>query len=651
MANSLDELYKQYKLDTVSVFSEDSGFAPLMAQIEGGKNNYNLFSRRLEKTIDLRWVDKLEECIIPLDTIIRNPRRFIVQEEEIVPIEKAKKITAESVRHLAQHTNMINSVKKGVVTPNRILNVFREESFDIYENRFIYTLLLNLRNFIQKRYDAIFKLAGDENVNVINVDGTFRAGKDEVTYSLKMNAKKTASMFDTEDDSNDVFLRIERIRKIVDEFASSSFANEMSDCVLVRPPITRTNVIQKEPNFVKCLDLWIFIESYNEVGYEITVDEKNEPLSEDYINDLNQLMAVNYMLLKNNSKDDFELSTLKKRRKIKPRFIKNFIEELVNDYDISDDEIKRIFVDQIQKVTSKRRAQEGKIEEAIQRCLDTENKRKADIIAKIKAEEERKAEIERKRIERERIRKEKQEALEKARKEREIARAKAKKEREERLERERKEKERLRKQAERERIAKEKAAQLEKERLAKQKAKEKAAKEKAAQLKKERLAKERAKAKEKAAKEKAIAIEKERLAKEKAKAKEKAEKEKTAALEKERIAKEKAKAREKAAKEKAAQLEKERLAKERAKAKEKAAKEKAIALEKERIAKEKAKAKAKAEKEKASLLEKERIAKEKAKAKERAAKEKAKILEKERIAKAKAKAKAKAEKDKLKNKQ
>ncbi len=597
MNSDLKALYEKYQITTASLFDEGSQFSVLLSQIEGGHNEYTHFSRKLEKIIDIKWVDAIEECIIPLDTIIRNPRRFIVQEEEIVPIERAKKISSESIRHLAQHTNMINSVTKdGMVTPNRILNVFREESFDIYENRFIYTLLINVKNFIEKRYAVIFKLSGDENVDVVKMNSKVKFGKEEITYDLQLDAKKINSM-DVDEDS-DVLARIERIRRIIDEFLSSPFAAELSGCALVRPPITRTNLITKDPNFKQCLDLWIFVESYNEVGYEINLEEKNEPINEEYINELNRLMAFNYMMLKNNINDPFALDGVKpKKRKLKPKFIKNFIEELVNDYDVTDDEIRRIFVDQINKYSNRRKAEEDKIDKAIARCLDAEDARKAEILVKIREEAKRIAEIQRRKEERARIARERAEAKEKARIEREAARKKAAEERE---------REAARKARER------------------QKAREKAARERAIVLEKERLAKEKAKAKEKAARERAIALEKERLAKEKAKAKEKAARERAIALEKERLAKEKAKAKEKAAREKAAALEKERLAKEKAKAKEKAAREKAAALEKERLAKEKAKAKEKAAREKAAALEKERIAKAKAKAKEKAAREREK---------------------------
>ena len=101
---------------------------------------------------DYSWLDKIEETLNYLDDIIRNPKKFIVQEEEVVPVERAKKITLETIRHLAQHTNYIQKIDDdGTITPNKVLNVHKEESYDIYENRFIYSLLMNLNTFIQRR--------------------------------------------------------------------------------------------------------------------------------------------------------------------------------------------------------------------------------------------------------------------------------------------------------------------------------------------------------------------------------------------------------------------------------------------------------------------------------------------------------------------
>ena len=60
---------------------------------------------------DYSWISKIEDTLVYLDNIIRNPKRFIMQEEEVVPVEKAKKISQETIKHLAQHTDLIQDVE------------------------------------------------------------------------------------------------------------------------------------------------------------------------------------------------------------------------------------------------------------------------------------------------------------------------------------------------------------------------------------------------------------------------------------------------------------------------------------------------------------------------------------------------------------
>ena len=673
MDKSYLELYLEYK-DNMAALTTDNQFYENMVDIvDRGKTSYSLFNRFFEKKIDMTWVEEIEACIIPLDNIIRVPRKFIVQEEEIVPIERAKKITAESVRHLAQHTNMIAKVEGDDVTPNEILNVFREESFEVYENRFVYTLMQNLIRFIDIRYNVLFNLSDDENMASLKMETESYRGNEKIIYKLEVSAQTGGNdVGDTamiEGEQATAFQRIERIKRIINEYAHSGFMKELQGCVPVRPPIMRTNAIQKNPNFRACLKLWQFIQSYRDVGYEIISKESNEMVSDEYRLELNRLIAANYMLLKNNTISEDALGRKAKQRKVKPKLLKRLAEELVLDYDMEEVEIKRIFVDEVKRLSKRKLAGEKRVKDAIDRALASENARKKAIEDKIKAKIAHEKEMERRRIQREKERIAKEKAAEKARiakekarlkakKEKELALAKEKarkekerarlaKEREERLARIAKEKEEARIAKEKARKEKEKAAKLERERLAKEREKERKAKERAAQLEKARIAKEKAKEKERKARE--AAKEKERLAKEKA-----------AQAEKERAAKAKAKEQERLAREKAAQLERERKAKEAAKEKERIAKEKAkerelkareAAKEKERIAREKAKERERLAKEKAAQAEKERVAKAKAKEKERIAREKEKAKEKERLAKEKAKAKEKERIEKAKQRE
>ena len=108
-------------------------------------------------TLDIEWLEIIELTIPYLDNIFRSPNRFIVNEEEVVKIEQAKKITVETIKHLSKNTNFIQTIdeKTGDVTPSKLLNVRKEESYDTYENRLIYTLIQNTKMFINKKKEEL----------------------------------------------------------------------------------------------------------------------------------------------------------------------------------------------------------------------------------------------------------------------------------------------------------------------------------------------------------------------------------------------------------------------------------------------------------------------------------------------------------------
>ena len=116
-------------------------------------------------TLDIEWLEIIELTIPYLDNIFRSPNRFIVNEEEVVKIEQAKKITVETIKHLSKNTNFIQTIdeKTGDVTPSKLLNVRKEESYDTYENRLIYTLIQNTKMFINKKKEELLKLANVED--------------------------------------------------------------------------------------------------------------------------------------------------------------------------------------------------------------------------------------------------------------------------------------------------------------------------------------------------------------------------------------------------------------------------------------------------------------------------------------------------------
>lgn len=273
MANNI---YEKIVYQINNLIKQEDIYPKYMDSISGGKNDYKISQVYTRKNYDNSWIGTIEDCIVSLDNIVRNPRKFIVIEEDIVDISLARSISVESVKHLSQHTNLISSVdKNGMVIPSKILNTSKEESFDIYENRFIYTLLLKVRDFIDRRFTEIQNALLRSGEIDIAVESEFSIDRNKVKYKLDGAAnfpfdavvkKKGEGLTDVE--------RVTHIKSIISDFLSSPFGREMRTCALVRPPILRTNVILKNPDFKKALVLWQFIESAEKMDF--TIDSVTE---------------------------------------------------------------------------------------------------------------------------------------------------------------------------------------------------------------------------------------------------------------------------------------------------------------------------------------------------------------------------------------
>ena len=149
----MNDLYSKWyeQFETLSeTFGSDELYQALDSLLTSSRNTFAFNRKIMEKAIDVSWVEAIENGISHVDNFLRNPRKTIEDVEEIVPIARSRKTTVESVKHLAQHTDLIQSIDKktGKITPSKILNVHKEESLFTYENKFVNTLIDRLYIFI-----------------------------------------------------------------------------------------------------------------------------------------------------------------------------------------------------------------------------------------------------------------------------------------------------------------------------------------------------------------------------------------------------------------------------------------------------------------------------------------------------------------------
>ena len=370
--STINDLYMKYTNEVEGALEDDRYFQYLFEMIQAGDNTLEQKNRVLHKVVDERWLTVVEEGIESIFNIVDKPRRFITTSEEVVPVALAKKITADSVRHLSQNTQFIASNEAGEIQPTRILNVTTEESYDLYENRFVYHLIQRLFAFVDKRTDIIFWSTGDETCNVMSMESKIDDAYEEISYKVEMTIKNRQSYVENDTDNMNLFKRIDRVRRMSRTLRASSFCDIMNGCAKVRSPIQRTNLMMKDPDYRACYKLWQFIEGYDEVGY--TIEERDSALQfdEEYLLQMYINMITNYTVFKSLLESDprkmSELAT-EKREPVKPKFIKKIEEQIVEDRNIEDVEIRKVFVEE---VTQAQLDAEAKLEDETRRREELE---------------------------------------------------------------------------------------------------------------------------------------------------------------------------------------------------------------------------------------------------------------------------------------
>lgn len=369
---TISELYSKYT-SGIEELENDRYFQYLFEMIQAGDNTLKQKNRVLHKVVDERWLTVVEEGIEAIFHIVEKPRRFIATTEEVVPVALAKKITADSVRHLSQNTQFITSNEAGEIQPTRILNVTSEESFDLYENRFVYHLIQRLFAFVDKRTDVIFWSTGDETCNVMSMESKIDDAYEEISYKVEMTIKNRQSYAENDTDHMDIFKRIDRVRRLSRTLRTSSFCDIMGGCAKVYSPIQRTNLMMKDPDYRKCYQLWQFIEGYDEVGYTIEEQDSALQFDEEYLLQMYINFITNYTVFKSILESDErnvkELAR-EKREPVKPKFVKEIREEIVEDRNVPDVEIRKVFVEEVTEAQLKA---EADLEKEKERSADLES--------------------------------------------------------------------------------------------------------------------------------------------------------------------------------------------------------------------------------------------------------------------------------------
>ena len=292
----------------------------------------------------------MEETIPYIDNIFRSPNRFIINEEEVVKIEQAKKVTVETIKHLSKNTNLIQTIdeKTGDVTPSKLLNVRKEESYNTYENRLIYTLVQNTKMFIKRKTDELMKSINSENEQDDNdkdnakleYSATSEVKDEKINVQVKLNSEIDPNGDESKDKNKLILDRIEEIKRKIDVVSNAEPYKVIDKLhiTLVREPIRKTNVVLKNVNFQYAMKLWSYLrENFDETDLENTEENKDYMDQGELKQFIDEAFLLQYLAMKTIDEDRKENEAT--YQELKEKMVEQMLEKMV---DMDEDESENV---------------------------------------------------------------------------------------------------------------------------------------------------------------------------------------------------------------------------------------------------------------------------------------------------------------------
>lgn len=323
--------------------------------------------------VNFEWLDIMEESVQYLDNILRNPNRFIINEEDVVKIELARRVTVDSIKHLAKNTNLIQDIDKktGDVKPSKILNINKEESFNTYENRFVYTIVQNMRMFLERKKATLVGESSFKSASELSYSGKCSLGEENVGIELKINSNINANNQVVDKDGNNIAARIEKMSQRITDLTSTEVYKNLNrlHVALVTSPIKKTNVILKNVNFQYAVKLWNYMQEHVNDNSSV---ETNDDASYDDTGKLKKYFDEGFLLnyLAARTLTDFNSSKVEKE-KISERLIGNFVEKIIDlNAGISEEQLANLVARQFTVIKYRNVVTDRKIQRIYRDAID-----------------------------------------------------------------------------------------------------------------------------------------------------------------------------------------------------------------------------------------------------------------------------------------
>ena len=283
----------------------DSFYALFSNGYDKAKIKLSHITRVVVREYDEECLKKIEDGLVAIDTIVRNPKQFLRVDPDIVAVELAKKVSSDTIKHLSSHAHLINRIEDdGMVMPSRILTGLKDDTINLYENLFVRSLIINLVTFFDRRFSEFLDDVDYSSMAKLDNTSLFVVKNSQVNLDLHMTV--VTDNFNKDDISkmDEVIRRVGWIKHTLAKLYDCDFMKKLSDQKMIVGEIKRTNIITKEPNYNICYHLWNHIMNYQGMVLDFKVEEIPIVLNDKYRKKMSKALMYFYSAVDACQKDN-----------------------------------------------------------------------------------------------------------------------------------------------------------------------------------------------------------------------------------------------------------------------------------------------------------------------------------------------------------
>jgi len=259
---------KRFSNEFENLFPDGVDFGGIISEITNGKLSIEKDGRDIAKRLEQSAIAEIKNTLPYLIRITEKPHSFIKTYEDKVNVASAKRINSKAISHLSRDSNDWFARTFLTVIPKNILTDLNEETFNLYENRFIVTLIDRILNIVIEeriRCEKLYEELNNDRIQKKLEDKKYIPVQKNENTLLKLllrnkNKQKSNTSFE---EARDILNSMTSLERKIKNMKQSHLYHELRKSRRERNPIQKTNIVIFDPRYNAAYRLWEYLDNEN----------------------------------------------------------------------------------------------------------------------------------------------------------------------------------------------------------------------------------------------------------------------------------------------------------------------------------------------------------------------------------------------------